>query len=79
MNKRTSGRRKTAAPPVDPERHERFCTVCSHPEREAIEEAFIHWRTLSDLDADSDLPGEDAIYRHAHALGLPEQRNRNMR
>lgn len=79
MKKRTSDRRKAAAPPVDPERHERLCTVCSHPEREAIEEAFVHCRTLSDLDLDSDLPSEDAIYRHAHALGLFEQRNRNMR
>jgi hypothetical protein len=80
MNKRTTARRKAAArPAVDPERHERLCTVCSHPEREAIEEAFIHWRSLADPDGELDLPSDDSICRHAHALGLFEQRSRNMR
>jgi len=80
MNKRTTARRKAAArPAVDPERHERLCTVCSHPEREAIEEAFLHWRTLYDQHAERDLPSDDSICRHAHAFGLFEQRSRNMR
>ena len=30
-----------AAPP---ERHSRRCIICHHPEREAIEEEFVHWR-----------------------------------
>jgi hypothetical protein len=81
MNKRTTARRKAAArPAVDTERHERLCTVCSYPEREAIEEAFLHWRTLrEDFDAEVDLPSSDSIFRHAHAFGLFEQRSRNMR
>ena len=80
MNKRTTARRKAAArPAVDLERHERICTVCSHPEREAIEEAFLHWRTLTDLEGERDLPSPDSIFRHAHALGLFERRSRNFR
>ena len=80
MNNSVTARRKAAArPAVDPKRHERRCTVCSHPEREAIEEAFIHWRWLSPMDRDIDLPRTDSIYRHAHAFGLYEQRSRNRR
>jgi len=26
------------------ERHSRRCIICHHPEREAIEEEFLHWR-----------------------------------
>jgi hypothetical protein len=79
MNKRTTARRKAAEQPIDPIRHERLCTVCSHPEREAIEEAFLHWRSADDLDEEYDLTSPAAIYRHAHATGLFEQRSRNMR
>lgn len=82
MNKRSTARRKAAArPAVDISRHERLCTVCSHPEREAIEEAFLHWRAIEQdiLDDGDDYPSSDAIFRHAHALGLFEQRSNNMR
>ena len=79
MKKRTTARRRPAARHVDLSRHERLCTICSHPEREAIEEAFIHWRTFDLNDDEEDPPSRDAIYRHAHALGLFELRRHNMR
>jgi hypothetical protein len=31
------------------ERHSRRCIICRHPEREAIEEEFVHWRALEAL------------------------------
>lgn len=80
MNKRTTARRKPAARhAVDPKRHQRLCTVCSHPEREAIEEAFVHWGDALALDYDHDLTSLTSIYRHAHAMGLYQKRSRNMR
>jgi len=79
MNKRTTARRKAAEQPSDPARHERLCSICSHPEREAIEEGFLHWRSPYTLEDEFDLPSVTTIYRHAHALGLFEQRRRNIR
>jgi hypothetical protein len=34
------------------ERHSRRCIICHHPEREAIEEEFVHWRSPSRLAHD---------------------------
>ena len=31
---------------IDVMRHRRVCTICHHPEREAIEEAFLQWRNV---------------------------------
>ena len=59
-------------------RHHR-CAVCRHPEREAIEEAFLHWRSPNQIAIDHDLSDEASIHRHAHALGLFDQRSRNLR
>ncbi|MGH9714592.1 MAG: hypothetical protein ACRD5M_14955 [Candidatus Acidiferrales bacterium] len=78
MKKRRTARRRTAARHVDLSRHERLCTVCSHDDREAIEEAFIHWRWFDFDDEEDDPPTQSAIYRHAHALGLFELRRHNM-
>ena len=60
-------------------RHKRRCTVCKHPEREAIEEAFLQWRRPGDLRLEFDLPNRTSIYRHAHTFGLFEKRARNLR
>lgn len=74
-------------------RHSRKCQICRHPDRELIEDLYIHWHSAnsildfinsaSDDDADPDLNENNitwpAIYRHAYALGLDEIRRRNLR
>ncbi|MGE5736552.1 MAG: hypothetical protein ACM34E_15775 [Acidobacteriota bacterium] len=59
-------------------RHEYHCTICSHPDREHIEQAFINWSNTTKLAARYSV-SRDAIYRHAHALGLMDKRRRNVR
>jgi hypothetical protein len=58
--------------------HERHCTVCNSPDREAIEEEFVHWQRPSEIGFDYKI-GTSALYRHAHARGLFLARERNMR
>ena len=65
--------------PLDLSRHERRCSVCQHPEREAIEEAFLHWHSISEIRSEFKLPERATIYRHAHAFNLFPQRSRNLR
>ena len=50
--------------------HERNCTICRHPDRDAIEEAFLQWRSVSNIRHEFHLPSRTSLYRHAHALGL---------
>lgn len=59
--------------------HRRRCSVCCHPERQAIEEAFLDWGNVSRLTEEYHLPGRTAIYRHARALGLDARREGNLR
>lgn len=58
--------------------HRRRCSVCKHPERKAIEEAFLQWRSAENIAWEFELPGCTAIYRHAHATGLFARRARNL-
>jgi len=62
-----------------PERHSRKCTVCNHPEREAIEEDFIHWHSPINIARRFNIEYDSSIYRHAHALGLFRLRKQNLR
>ncbi len=55
-------------------RHSRRCSICSHPDRDAIEGEFIRWRSPQKIAKDYDLPDRTAIYRHAHATGLFQAR-----
>lgn len=64
---------------IDLDYHERRCTICKHPDREAIEEAFLQWRRCWDLVREFKIHSRTSLYRHAHALGLFERRARNMR
>jgi hypothetical protein len=63
------------------ERHSRKCAICHHPEREVIEDLFIHWHSPQDI---SEFFYKDetitwvSIYRHAYALGLDAIRRRNL-
>jgi hypothetical protein len=67
------------ADPADPGRHERLCSICHHPDRDAIEEAFLQWQRACDIFREFKLPSRTTVYRHAHAVGLFEQRARALR
>jgi len=58
-------------------RHEYRCTICTHAECDEIEQAFVNW-VSPDRIAKHYGVSRDAVYRHAHALGLMEKRRRNV-
>jgi len=60
------------------ERHSRRCIICHHPEREAIEEEFVHWRAPWKLAHDYKLVDYRTVYRHARAAGLLLQRRERL-
>ena len=60
-------RRKRSAPS---ERHARKCLICRHPDREEIDDAFMHWYRPARIVSDFNLAHSRTIYRHAHATGL---------
>jgi hypothetical protein len=65
---------------IDLSHHQRRCSICRHPEREAIEEAFLQWRRVKSIDLEfKPEGGRTAIYRHARALNLFKQRNLSLR
>ena len=70
-------RQSSAAEPPDLARHRRKCNVCNHPDREEIEEQFLHWRRPGDIAYDFDLEDDRYIHRHAHAVGLYARRREN--
>jgi hypothetical protein len=63
---------------IDLSRHKRLCSICHHPDREAIEEAFLQWCNVRVIQREFEIE-ERAIYRHAHALKLFKQRNLSLR
>ena len=79
MDQRTRAVLADAPQHVDIAQHRRKCSVCRHPERDAIEEAFLHWQDVSNITREFRLPGRTALYRHARALGLFARRSRNLR
>jgi hypothetical protein len=70
---------KRPVQPIDRERHERLCAICHHDERDAIELAFLQWHRTADIRYEFRLPSRSCIYRHAHAVGLLEQRAQAVR
>jgi hypothetical protein len=62
------------AKPIEMKRHVSHCTICKHPERAAIDEAFLHWWPIADLAYHFKLGNRLVVYRHAHAMGLFETR-----
>jgi hypothetical protein len=64
--------------PLVSSHHSRHCTVCRHPEREAIEEDFIHWHPPRHIATDYKITTR-ALNRHAHAAGLFSLRDRKLR
>ena len=59
-------------------RHETQCGVCKHTRRAEIETEWINWAPTSRLARRYGV-SRDALYRHAHALGLFAKRQRNVR
>ena len=75
---RAISRRKQLEMKAALERHSRKCIICHHPEREAIEEEFLHWRAPWKLAEDYNLADYRTLYRHARAAGLLLQRRENL-
>jgi hypothetical protein len=75
----------TSLPPDDlallpaEERHRRKCAVCRHPDRQEIEEDFVHWRDVWQIAKEFDIADSRSIYTHARAFGLIERRRENRR
>ena len=82
---RRAGPTRRVRPPLSPDEspdeshHARRCSICRHPAREVIEEAFLHWRNVSNIKYEFHLPSRTTIYNHAHATGLFERRRKNLR
>ncbi|MHB8524753.1 MAG: hypothetical protein ACYDD2_01165 [Candidatus Acidiferrales bacterium] len=68
--------KKPRAP--EPFRHGRKCSICRHPEREAIEEAFIQWESPRSIVRDFEIEDERYLRRHAQATGLYVRRRQNV-
>ena len=60
-------------------RHARKCSICKHPDREAIEADFINWRSEDTICYEFSLSSRSSIYRHAAATGLLKRRRLNLR
>lgn len=58
--------------------HECRCTICRHPDRDAIEQEFLDWNLPRDIAYHYKLSHGSLVYRHAHAVGLFERRRRQV-
>ncbi len=67
-----------SASAVDPERHSRTCAICRSPNRQHIEEAFLHWIGPEFIFGEYNV-SRFSLYRHAHAMNLFALRRRNYR
>jgi hypothetical protein len=73
------GRKSDHQKPVSRGRHEKFCALCKHPQREDIERDFVGWRSPAEIAKRYRLSDRSTVYRHAHAFGLFAKRQRNVR
>ncbi len=74
---RSKGGGEAGTSAVNQGRHEYHCTICTHPKREEIEQAFVTWSSPV-LIAKKYGVSRDSVYRHAHALLLLDKRRRNL-
>jgi hypothetical protein len=58
--------------------HRIKCNVCSHPDRLAIDEAFLRWGSPEKLARQYGIPDRSSIYRHARATGLFSRRRKSL-
>lgn len=59
------------------ERHRRLCQICQHPHRHIIESDFLDWRDPNHIYKEYKVD-YSALYRHARATGLLQQRQQNV-
>jgi hypothetical protein len=59
-------------------RHARKCTICRHPDREDIEQEFLHWSTSWYIQEEYGVKDARSIYCHARATGLIRRRRENL-
>ena len=59
-------------------RHRRRCVVCTHRQRDDIEQNFLRWRSPEKLARDYGIADHSSIYRHVHATGLYALRQRTI-
>ncbi len=62
-----------------PERHTRKCSICNHPDRQEIEEAYLAWVSPNTIVNEHRLRSFSSFYRHVEAAGLPVIRRRHIR
>ena len=67
------------APAENEDRHSRKCTICNHPDRDDIDQAFLHWSRGESIVREFQLPSLSCLYRHAHACGLWNLRRSHIR
>jgi hypothetical protein len=67
-----------SAEPTFLERHSRKCSICRHPQRQQIDESFLHWRSPATIMHCFGIENETTIYHHAHAFNFFALRNRNL-
>jgi hypothetical protein len=60
--------------PISLSYHSPRCSICNHPDREAIEQGILHWERPAQLARQYDLGHRRAVYRHARAFRLFQQR-----
>jgi hypothetical protein len=60
-------------------RHARKCNVCRHPDRGAIDQDFLRWRSPDAIAKDYGVADHSSVYRHAHAVGLFDRRAQTVR
>jgi hypothetical protein len=73
------GTRLRLDPPV-PSRvmHMAHCKICRFDLQNVIDEAFVNWECVYKIAREFEISAR-AIYRHAHATGLFDKRDRNLR
>ena len=84
--KKSRSRHTTIAPaPPNPNaksvrlaRHQAHCGICGHDLQDEIDQAFTNWESVGTIEDEYNLDRR-AVYRHAHALGLFDKRERNIR
>jgi len=59
-------------------RHQAHCGICGHDLQDEIDQAFTNWESVGTIEDEYNLDRR-AVYRHAHALGLFDKRERNIR
>lgn len=63
---------------MDTKRHARKCKICSHPEREEIEQAYLSWTPPDVIVKEFNISYPATLYLHVNAVGLAAERRRHM-